>query len=168
MWPDKTEINSEAKQKDKCFVWSSVITCQNTALRYQHFHSDEWTDIVYFLEFPFTNETILSFFLAGQAAFTAFLKSEFSQENIEFWRACEDYKKTSAEKMATKAKQIFDQYVEMDSPNEVNIIFTRTLYAFFTHLVRYLQDSLLLIYNYLLFNLGWEYVKDDGQNHKLY
>lgn len=66
---------------------------------------------------------ICLFFLAGQTAFTAFLKSEFSQENIEFWRACEDYKKTSAEKMATKAKQIFDQYVEMDSPNEVNIIF---------------------------------------------
>ncbi|XP_012689604.2 regulator of G-protein signaling 4 [Clupea harengus] len=57
----------------------------------------------------------------GLAAFKAFLKSEFSQENIAFWMACEEYKKTSADKMAAKAKQIFDQYVEMDSPGEVNL-----------------------------------------------
>lgn len=79
--------------------------------------------IASFSNFPSLMKQICLFFLAGQTAFTAFLKSEFSQENIEFWRACEDYKKTSAEKMATKAKQIFDQYVEMDSANEVNIIF---------------------------------------------
>ncbi|XP_076134742.1 regulator of G-protein signaling 4 [Alosa pseudoharengus] len=58
---------------------------------------------------------------AGQAAFTAFLKSEFSEENIQFWSACEDYKKTSADKRPVKASQIFNQYVEMDSPNEVNL-----------------------------------------------
>lgn len=58
---------------------------------------------------------------AGQATFTAFLKSEFSQENIEFWLACEEYKKTSPDKMPAKAKQIFDQYVDMDSPSEVNL-----------------------------------------------
>jgi len=57
----------------------------------------------------------------GQATFTAFLKSEFSQENIEFWLACEEYKKTSSEKMPAKAKQIFDHYVDMDSPCEVNL-----------------------------------------------
>ncbi|TSL22030.1 Regulator of G-protein signaling 4 [Bagarius yarrelli] len=57
----------------------------------------------------------------GRSAFTAFLKSEFSQENIEFWVACEDFKKTPVPQMQTKAKQIFNQYVEVESPNEVNL-----------------------------------------------
>ncbi|KAK2858206.1 hypothetical protein Q7C36_006125 [Tachysurus vachellii] len=57
----------------------------------------------------------------GRAAFTAFLKSEFSQENIEFWVACEDFKRTPAPQMQAKAKQIFKQYVDVDSPNEVNL-----------------------------------------------
>ncbi|MCJ8729796.1 hypothetical protein PDJAM_G00110690 [Pangasius djambal] len=57
----------------------------------------------------------------GRAAFTAFLKSEFSQENIEFWVACEDFKRTPAPQMQAKAKLIFKQYVDIDSPNEVNL-----------------------------------------------
>ncbi|MCI4375641.1 hypothetical protein PGIGA_G00111960 [Pangasianodon gigas] len=57
----------------------------------------------------------------GRAAFTAFLKSEFSQENIEFWVACEDFKRTPVPQMQAKAKQIFKQYVDIDSLNEVNL-----------------------------------------------
>ncbi|XP_030647366.1 regulator of G-protein signaling 4 [Chanos chanos] len=57
----------------------------------------------------------------GRGAFMAFLKSEFSQENMEFWLACEDYKKTPTNKMDAKARKIFKQYVEVDSPNEVNL-----------------------------------------------
>ncbi|KAF5899055.1 regulator of G-protein signaling 4-like, partial [Clarias magur] len=55
---------------------------------------------------------------AGRAAFTAFLKSEFSQENIEFWVACEDFKRTPEPEMQAKAKQIFKQYIDVDSLNE--------------------------------------------------
>ncbi|KAI5614584.1 regulator of G-protein signaling 4 [Silurus asotus] len=57
----------------------------------------------------------------GRTAFTAFLKSEFSQENIEFWVACEDFKRAPPPQMQAKAKQIFKQYVDVDSPNEVNL-----------------------------------------------
>ncbi|KPP73565.1 hypothetical protein Z043_107338, partial [Scleropages formosus] len=60
--------------------------------------------------------------MVGLIAFSAFLKSEFSEENIEFWMACEEYKKTtSQEDLATKAKMIYDQYVDVDSPREVNL-----------------------------------------------
>ncbi|XP_078721545.1 regulator of G-protein signaling 4-like isoform X2 [Lampetra fluviatilis] len=39
----------------------------------------------------------------GLAAFQAFLRTEFSEENINFWLACEDYKKTkSASKLTSK------------------------------------------------------------------
>ncbi|XP_042273066.1 regulator of G-protein signaling 4-like isoform X2 [Thunnus maccoyii] len=57
----------------------------------------------------------------GRTVFTSFLKSEFSEENIDFWLACEDYKKSTTSKLATRAKQIYQQYVEADSPNEVNL-----------------------------------------------
>uniref|UniRef100_A0A146ZXS2 Regulator of G-protein signaling 4 n=1 Tax=Fundulus heteroclitus TaxID=8078 RepID=A0A146ZXS2_FUNHE len=57
----------------------------------------------------------------GRMVFTTFLKSEFSQENVDFWIACEDYKKSPPSKLSTKAKQIYQQYVEADAPNEVNL-----------------------------------------------
>ncbi|XP_051569165.1 regulator of G-protein signaling 4-like [Myxocyprinus asiaticus] len=57
----------------------------------------------------------------GRKAFAAFLQSEYSQENIEFWEACEDFKQTSVDKMNLKARKIFEQYVEADSPKEVNL-----------------------------------------------
>ncbi|KAL4635037.1 regulator of G-protein signaling 4-like [Arapaima gigas] len=58
----------------------------------------------------------------GLIAFSTFLKSEFSEENIEFWIACEEYKKiTCKEDLSTKAKMIYDQYVDVDSPREVNL-----------------------------------------------
>ncbi|XP_069009086.1 regulator of G-protein signaling 4-like [Embiotoca jacksoni] len=57
----------------------------------------------------------------GRTVFTNFLRSEFSQENMDFWIACEDYKKTAASKLASRAKQIYQLYVEEDAPHEVNL-----------------------------------------------
>uniref|UniRef100_V9L1W5 Regulator of G-protein signaling 8 n=1 Tax=Callorhinchus milii TaxID=7868 RepID=V9L1W5_CALMI len=65
----------------------------------------------------------------GLAAFRAFLRSEYSEENIEFWLACEDYKKTkSPTKLASKAKKIYSEFIDVQAPKEVNIDFqTREL-----------------------------------------
>ncbi|KAL4678923.1 hypothetical protein H8957_007734 [Semnopithecus entellus] len=58
----------------------------------------------------------------GLASFKSFLKSEFSEENLEFWIACEDYKKIkSPAKMAEKAKQIYEEFIQTEAPKEVNI-----------------------------------------------
>lgn len=57
----------------------------------------------------------------GRSVFTSFLKSEFSEENMDFWMACEDYKKTALSKLATRAKQIYQKYIGADAPNEVNL-----------------------------------------------
>ncbi|XP_051562745.1 regulator of G-protein signaling 5a [Myxocyprinus asiaticus] len=58
----------------------------------------------------------------GLATFRSFLRSEFSEENIEFWEACEDFKKTkSTLKMATKAKKIYEDFIQTGGPKEVNI-----------------------------------------------
>lgn len=56
----------------------------------------------------------------GLAAFRAFLKTEFSEENLEFWLACEDFKKTrSAAKLASKAQRIFEEFIDVQAPREV-------------------------------------------------
>lgn len=38
---------------------------------------------------------------------------------MDFWLACEDYKKTASPGLETRAKQIYQQYVEADAANEV-------------------------------------------------
>ncbi|XP_078114500.1 regulator of G-protein signaling 4-like [Sander vitreus] len=57
----------------------------------------------------------------GRTVFGIFLRSEFSEENMDFWVACEDYKRCSPSELATRAKQLYQQHVEADAPNEVNI-----------------------------------------------
>lgn len=58
----------------------------------------------------------------GLAAFRAFLRTEFSEENLEFWLVCEEYKKIKSQsKMASKAKKIFAEYIAIQSCKEVNL-----------------------------------------------
>uniref|UniRef100_A0A8C6XNB2 Regulator of G-protein signaling 1 n=1 Tax=Naja naja TaxID=35670 RepID=A0A8C6XNB2_NAJNA len=59
----------------------------------------------------------------GQEAFREFLKSEFSDENIEFWLACEDYRKTQADCLHGKAEKIYQEFVKSDARKQVNIDF---------------------------------------------
>uniref|UniRef100_A0A674GVH6 Regulator of G protein signaling 5 n=1 Tax=Taeniopygia guttata TaxID=59729 RepID=A0A674GVH6_TAEGU len=57
----------------------------------------------------------------GLASFRSFLRSEFSEENAEFWVACEDYKQTkSPVKMAEKAKKIYEEFIQTEAPKEVS------------------------------------------------
>lgn len=56
----------------------------------------------------------------GLAVFQAFLRTEFSEENLEFWLACEDFKKVKSQsKMAAKAKKIFAEYIAIQACKEV-------------------------------------------------
>lgn len=56
----------------------------------------------------------------GLNAFRSFLQSEFSDENIEFWMSCEDFKKTKDPvKMAAKAKKIYEDFIQAEGPREV-------------------------------------------------
>lgn len=61
------------------------------------------------------------FILDGMATFHAFLKSEFSDENIEFWLVCEDFKKVrTSSRLTSRAKKIFELYIEAEAPKEVS------------------------------------------------
>lgn len=60
-------------------------------------------------------------FIDGLAAFRTFLKTEFSDENIEFWLACEDYKKSkSPAKLLSNANKIYKEFIEVQAPREVS------------------------------------------------
>uniref|UniRef100_A0A3B3Z7Q0 RGS domain-containing protein n=1 Tax=Periophthalmus magnuspinnatus TaxID=409849 RepID=A0A3B3Z7Q0_9GOBI len=59
--------------------------------------------------------------LLGRAVFSSFLRSEFSEENLMFWEACEEYKKSPASQLQSRAVKIYQQYIEADAPNEVNL-----------------------------------------------
>nr|XP_020441471.1 regulator of G-protein signaling 5-like [Monopterus albus] len=57
----------------------------------------------------------------GLCLFREFLASEFSEENIAFYLACEDYRASKPSKLSSKAKQIYDEFVASDAPREVNL-----------------------------------------------
>uniref|UniRef100_A0A8C8CGY0 RGS domain-containing protein n=1 Tax=Oncorhynchus tshawytscha TaxID=74940 RepID=A0A8C8CGY0_ONCTS len=58
----------------------------------------------------------------GVETFSQFLRTEFSEENIEFWLACEEYKTIDSDsRLITKAKQMYAVFIEADAPKEVNI-----------------------------------------------
>ncbi|XP_027805206.2 regulator of G-protein signaling 3 isoform X2 [Marmota flaviventris] len=58
----------------------------------------------------------------GLIVFQAFLRTEFSEENLEFWLACEDFKKVKSQsKMTAKAKKIFAEFIAIQACKEVNL-----------------------------------------------
>lgn len=52
----------------------------------------------------------------GLQVFRGFLRSEFSEENLEFWLACEEYRVSPSK---TKASSIYGQFINPDAPQEV-------------------------------------------------
>ncbi|XP_010893454.1 regulator of G-protein signaling 21 [Esox lucius] len=60
----------------------------------------------------------------GKAAFRDFLQSQFCEENLEFWQACEEFKSISNPmELACKATSIYKEFIQTDSPKEVNVDF---------------------------------------------
>lgn len=58
--------------------------------------------------------------IEGREVFREFLRSEYSEDNLLFWLACEDLKKeTDAALVDEKARIIYEDYVSILSPKEV-------------------------------------------------
>ncbi|KAI5607390.1 regulator of G-protein signaling 5-like [Silurus asotus] len=62
-----------------------------------------------------------SFFVPSLQAFRWFLRSEFSEENLAFWLACEEYKSMPETKLSSKAQLIYTLFINADAPQEVNL-----------------------------------------------
>lgn len=57
---------------------------------------------------------------AGRNVFREFLRTEYSEENMLFWLACEDLKKEHNKKVVDeKARSIYEDYISILSPKEV-------------------------------------------------
>ncbi|XP_070317551.1 regulator of G-protein signaling 17 isoform X3 [Odocoileus virginianus] len=57
---------------------------------------------------------------AGRNLFREFLRTEYSEENLLFWLACEDLKKEQNKKVIEeKARMIYDDYISILSPKEM-------------------------------------------------
>lgn len=52
-------------------------------------------------------------------SFRNFLCSEYSEENIEFWIACEEYKALKSRQFAPRAQKIYSDFVTVHAPKEV-------------------------------------------------
>ncbi|XP_048870737.1 regulator of G-protein signaling 5 [Brienomyrus brachyistius] len=57
----------------------------------------------------------------GLQAFQWFLRSEFSEENLEFWLACEDYRRSEESQLGTKAQCIYSRFINSEALQEVNL-----------------------------------------------
>ncbi|XP_034366056.1 regulator of G-protein signaling 10 isoform X1 [Arvicanthis niloticus] len=58
----------------------------------------------------------------GVKRFREFLKKEFSEENVLFWLACEDFKKMEDKKqMQEKAKEIYMTFLSNKASSQVNV-----------------------------------------------
>ena len=66
----------------------------------------------------------------GLMLFRNFLCSEYSEENIEFWIACEEYKQLKSRQFSPRAQKIYSDFVTVHAPKEVIV---------FSHLVHRLQ-----------------------------
>ncbi|XP_068176535.1 uncharacterized protein [Antennarius striatus] len=56
------------------------------------------------------------------AAFHTFLRSEFSEENMDFWLACEDFKASaSSDDLHQKAEKIYREFIQPVAPREINV-----------------------------------------------
>ena len=54
--------------------------------------------------------------------FQEFLKKEFSEENIDFWVICENYKKIKdPDEMKTEAERIWHLYLDTSSSHQINV-----------------------------------------------
>lgn len=62
--------------------------------------------------------------LAGVSVFGAFLRSEFSEENLQFYLACEQYRQSSNNfSLQRRAKDICATYIQPGAPREVQACF---------------------------------------------
>ena len=58
---------------------------------------------------------------AGRSVFREFLRTEYSEENMLFWLACEELKAEANQHVVDeKARLIYEDYVSILSPKEVH------------------------------------------------
>ncbi|XP_057354064.1 regulator of G-protein signaling 20-like isoform X4 [Manis pentadactyla] len=93
-----------------CFCWCCCCSCSCPSLTLEEVGT--WAQS--FDQLMFTP--------AGRNAFREFLRTEFSEENMLFWMACEELKKEANKNVIKeKANKIYENYISILSPKEVSL-----------------------------------------------
>lgn len=79
----------------------------------------------------------------GVQLFQDFLRSQYGEENLNFWLAVEEYKKVDEEGRAERARMIYEDYVSTLSPTEVSDNFTEERLKFVTKIENFTKVSKL-------------------------
>ncbi|XP_069462815.1 regulator of G-protein signaling 17 isoform X4 [Ambystoma mexicanum] len=119
-----------------CFCWCCCCSCswnedrRDHAGRPLHTTKMESVQVIEECQNP-TTEEILSWSqnfdklmktAAGRNLFREFLRTEYSEENLLFWLACEDLKNEQNKKVVEeKAMIIYEDYISILSPKEVSL-----------------------------------------------
>uniref|UniRef100_F7ARA7 RGS domain-containing protein n=1 Tax=Ciona intestinalis TaxID=7719 RepID=F7ARA7_CIOIN len=70
-----------------------------------------------------TNVSLLTLIVTSARTnlFRQFLKKEYSEENLDFWLEIEEYRKVKSNKLLKAATIIYENYIVVGSPREINI-----------------------------------------------
>ncbi|XP_005993506.1 regulator of G-protein signaling 20 [Latimeria chalumnae] len=141
--PSSTPLKQGAETRGSnacCFCWCCCCSCSCLTVRNEDrdekarhaFHEVRREDILYCEES--SNPTLeevsawgqsfdaLMATATGRNAFREFLRTEFSEENMLFWLACEDLKKeTNKSVIEEKVRLIYEDYISILSPKEVSL-----------------------------------------------
>jgi len=95
-----------------CCLWQLISLCCREALQLVRYPNDRRRGE--------TARVLCVCHAAGRRYFREFLRSEFSEENLLFWLACEDLKKDDdTQRVEDKARLIYEDYISIISPTEV-------------------------------------------------
>ncbi|XP_053087549.1 regulator of G-protein signaling 18 [Pangasianodon hypophthalmus] len=109
--PEPRDRESSAKQRRSRFTkqWSQV---GHAKTRLSRAELEKWAESL---------DVILNSRVAV-SVFGAFLRSEFSEENLQFYLACEQYRQSSNTfSLGRRAKEITATYIQPGAPREVNL-----------------------------------------------
>ena len=59
----------------------------------------------------------------GRKLFQEFLQSQYSDENLRFWLAADDYQSRSPDERKETARKVYEDFISTISPCEVRIVF---------------------------------------------
>ncbi|KAM3932036.1 regulator of G-protein signaling 17 isoform 2-T2 [Leptodactylus fuscus] len=119
-----------------CFCWCCCCSCSwnedrgENSGRTSHTTKLENIQVVEECQIPTTEEIVswshnfdkMMRSPAGRNLFREFLRTEYSEENLLFWLACEDLKNEQNKKLVEeKARNIYEDYISILSPKEVSL-----------------------------------------------
>ncbi|KAL4236541.1 Regulator of G-protein signaling 20 [Mactra antiquata] len=131
--PSSPAQTDERASRACCFCWCCCCTCSCLTVKNGTNKPDRsgTRNSEPVNEEPLTIEEIRSWAesfdklmrkATGRKVFREFLRSEYSEENMLFWLACEELKQEqSSEGVEEKARLIYEDYISILSPKEVSL-----------------------------------------------